>query len=119
MNKKGECYPSQSKLAQLLGLDNVASVSRRIASLEKARFNGVPLISVIRGKKTKSKGKLIFASNHYQLNQNIITIFAPHDTTIVRRQEQMENFQELRAKVISSMHISAKRKDDKLTRRKF
>lgn len=119
MNKKGECYPSQSKLAQLLGLDNVASVSRRIASLEKARFNGVPLIAVVRGKKTKIKGKLVFASNHYQLNQNIITIFAPHDTTIVRRQEQMENFQELRAKVISSMHIGARRKDDKLTRRKF
>lgn len=119
MNKKGECYPSQSKLAQLLGLDNVASVSRRITSLEKARFNGIPLITVRRGKKAKVKGKLVFASNSYQLNQAIITIFSPHDTTVARRQEQMENLQELRAKVLSSMHIGAKRKDDKQTRRKF
>jgi len=119
MNKKGECYPSQSKLKQFLGLHNVASVSRRIASLEKARFNGTPLITVIRGKKTKNKGKLIFASNSYQLNQNIITIFSPHDTTVTRRRQQMDEIQKLKAKAISSMHMDASRKDDNLTRRSF
>lgn len=119
MNKKGECYPSQSKLKQLLGLDNVASVSRRITSLEKARFQGEPLIKVLRKKKAKVKGKFLFASNSYQLNQNIITIFSPHDTTITRRQEQMDEIQKLKAKTISSMHMDATRKDDNLTRRSF
>lgn len=119
MNKKGQCYPSQSKLKQFLGLHNVASVSRRIASLEKARFNGMPLVTVIRGKKTKNKGKLIFASNSYQLNQNIITIFAPHDTTIIHRQQQLEDLNANKAKLANSLHINASRKNDKQTRRSF
>ncbi len=119
MNKKGECYPSQSKLKQFLGLHNVASVSRRIASLEKARFNGMPLITVIRGKKTKNKGKLIFASNSYLLNQNIITIFSPHDTTVIRKHEQLEDLVQRKAKLANSLHIDATRKDDNLTRRSF
>ena len=119
MNKKGECYPSQNKLKQIRGLSSVASVSRRIASLEKARFEGEPLITVSRGKKTKVKGKFIFASNSYQLNQNLMTIFAPHDTTIARRQQQLENVQVNKAKLANSLHIDASRKDDKLTRRSF
>ncbi|MBU2632859.1 helix-turn-helix domain-containing protein [Patescibacteria group bacterium] len=119
MNKKGECYPSQSKLKQLLGLSSVASVSRRIASLEKARFEGEPLIKVFRKKKAKVKGKFLFASNSYQLNQNIITIFAPHDTTITRRQQQMEDLKELKAKTLDTLNMAASRKDDKLTRRSF
>ena len=119
MNKKGECYPSQSKLKQLLGLDNVASVSRRISSLEKARFKGEPLIKVFRGKKTKTKGKLIFASNSYLLNQNIITIFSPHDTTVIRKQEQLEDLVQRKAKLANSLHIDATRNNDNLTRRKF
>lgn len=119
MNKKGECYPSQSKLKQLLGLNSVASVSRRIASLEKARFEGEPLIKVFRKKKDKVKGKLLFASNGYQLNQNIITIFAPHDTTIAYRRQQMEALKELKAKTLDTLNMAASRKDDKQTRRSF
>ncbi len=119
MNKKGECYPSQSKLSQILGLNSVASVSRRIISLEKARFKGEPLIKVFRKKKDKVKGKFLFASNGYQLNQNIITIFAPHDTTVVRRQQQMEDLQVNKAKLANRLHINASRKDDKQTRRSF
>jgi len=65
------------------------------------------------------KGKFLFASNGYQLNQNIITIFAPHDTTIARRQQQMEDFQANKAKLANSLHIDASRKDDKQTRRSF
>lgn len=119
MNKKGECYPSQSKLCQILGLNSVASVSRRIASLEKARFEGEPLIKVFRKKKDKVKGKFLFASNGYQLNQNIITIFAPHDTTIAYRQQQMEALKEFKAKTLDSLSMAASRKDDKQTRRSF
>ncbi|MBU0579186.1 helix-turn-helix domain-containing protein [Patescibacteria group bacterium] len=120
MNKKGECYPSQSKLKQLLGLSSVASsVSRRIASLEKACFEGEPLIKVFRKKKDKVKGKFLFASNGYQLNQNIITIFAPHDTIIIRRQQQLEDLNANKAKLANSLHINASRKDDKQTRRSF
>lgn len=119
MNKKGECYPSQSKLCQILGLNSVASVSRRIASLEKARFEGEPLIKVFRDKKMKRKGKFLFASNGYQLNQNIITIFAPHDTTIAYRRQQMEALKEFKAKTLDSLSMAASRKDDKQTRRSF
>jgi len=119
MNKKGECYPSQNKLKQILGLNSVASVSRRIASLEKARFEGEPLIRVFRKKKDKVKGKFLFASNGYQLNQNIITIFAPHDTTIVYRRQQMEALKELKAKTLDTLNMAASRKDDKQTRRSF
>lgn len=119
MNKKGECYPSQNKLKQILGLNSVASVSRRIASLEKASFKGEPLIKVFRKKKDKVKGKFLFASNGYQLNQNIITIFALHDTTIARKQQQMEDFQTNKANLANRLHIDASRKDDKQTRRSF
>lgn len=119
MNKKGECYPSQNRLKQILGLNSVASVSRRIISLEKARFKREPLIKVFRKKKDKVKGKFLFASNGYQLNQNIITIFAQHDTTIARRQQQMEDLQANKAKLANSLHINASRKDDKQTRRSF
>jgi len=119
MNKKGECHPSLSKLKQLLGLSSVASVSRRIASLEAARFKGLPLIEVFRANKKKIKGKLIFTNNSYRLNQQIITIFAPHDKTIAHRQQQMEKFRETKAKLLDSLNIGEKRKHDKLTRRSF
>src|SRR3989304_9313249 len=51
MNDKGECNPSLSKLKQILGLNSIASISRRIKSLESVRFNGYPLIEVLRGQK--------------------------------------------------------------------
>lgn len=87
--------------------------------MEKARFKGEPLITVFRDKKMKRKGKFLFASNGYQLNQNIITIFAPHDTTVARKQQQMEDFQANKAKLANRLHIGASRKDDKQTRRSF
>ena len=119
MNKKGGCYPSKNKLKQILGLSSVASVSRRIASLEKAHFEGEPLIKVFRDKKMKREGKFLFVSNGYKLNQNIITIFAPHDTTVSRRQQQMDDFKANKANLVNRLHIDASRKDDKQTRRNF
>lgn len=77
INNKGECYPSLSKLKQILGLRSVASVSRRILSLEKVLFKGVPLITVSRKNKKVKQGKLIYSNNTYRINQQIITIFAP------------------------------------------
>lgn len=79
----------------------------------------LPLIWVFRDKKTVRKGKLTFASNSYQLNQDIITIFAPHDKIIAYRRQQMEDLQVNEAKLANSLYIDAKRKDDKLARRSF
>jgi len=98
MNNKGECNPSLSKLSQILGLNSVASVSRRIKSLESVHFQGKPLLEVTRGKKRKIKGKWVFAKNGYLLNQEIVTIFALHETTSAYRRLQTEEFKKTKAK---------------------
>ena len=93
MNSKGECNPSLSKLKQMLGLSSVASVSRRVTSLEAARHNGLPLITVTRGGKKQIRGKFVYTNNSYRINQNIITIFTPHPSVSTYRRQQMEEFQ--------------------------
>lgn len=119
MNNKGECNPSLSKLSQILGLNSVASVSRRIKSLESARFEGKTLIEVGRGKKKQVKGRWIFTKNTYLLNQEIVTIFAPHETTSAYRRLQTEKLQEDKAKFLKSHDVNEKRSDDNITRRSF
>ena len=119
INDKGECHPSLSKLKQILGLSSVASVSRRITSLSKARYEGKPLIEISKKKHLNKSGTNVFANNSYQLNQEIVTIFAPHESTLVCREQQMSKLEEIKAKFLKSHVISEKRDDDNLTRRSF
>lgn len=119
INNKGECYPSLSKLKQILGLNSVASVSRRILSLEKVHFKGLPLITVSRKNKKAKRGKLIYSNNTYRINQQIITIFAPHPSLSIDRQRQMEEFEESKAKLFGPLNAGEQRSDDELTRRSF
>lgn len=112
INNKGECYPSLSKLKQILGLNSVASVSRRILSLEKVRFKGEPLITVSRKNKKPKKGKLIYSNNTYRINQHIITIFSPHPSLSIERQRQIEEFQERKAKLLGSLNAGEQRSND-------
>lgn len=76
MNNDGECNPLLSKLKQILGLKSIASISRRVKSLEFARFNDYPLIEVIKGQKKFVRGKWKYANNKYRINQQIVIIFA-------------------------------------------
>jgi len=119
INDKGECHPSLSKLKQILGLGSIASVSRRITSLAKARFEGKPLIEISKKKQTNKKGVHVFANNSYLLNQAIVTIFAPHASNPVCREQQTSSWDEFKTKLIDSGVIREKRDDDKLTRRSF
>jgi len=119
INNKGECYPSLSKLKQILGLRSVASVSRRILSLEKVLFKSVPLITVSRKNKKVKQGRLIYSNNTYRINQQIITIFAPHPSLSIDRQRQMEEFEQRKAKLFNPLNACEKRNDDELTRRSF
>ena len=119
INDKGECYPSLSKLAQILGLNSVASVSKRISNLAKARHNGEPLIEIRKQKQKNKRGTSVFANNLYTLNPHIVTIFAIHEATTAHREQQTRDFKELKAKFIESHNVGEKRDDDNLTRRSF
>lgn len=119
INNKGECYPSLSKLQQILGLNSLASVSRRIISLEKVRFNGLPLITVSRKNKKAKRGKLIYSNNTYRINQQIITIFAPHPSLSIDHRRQMEEFEKRKAKLFGPLNTDEQRSGDELTRRSF
>jgi hypothetical protein len=119
INDKGECHPSLSKLKQILGLGNVASVSRRISSLAKVQFEGKPLIEISKRKQENKSGVHVFANNSYMLNQEVVTIFAPHASNPVCREQQTSGWDEFKAKLIDSGVIHEKREDDKLTRRSF
>lgn len=119
INNKGECYPSLSKLKQILGLNSVASVSRRILSLEKVHYKGEPLITVIRKNKKAMRGKQVYSNNAYRINQQIITIFAPHPSLSIDRQRQMKEFQERKAKFFGPLNTDEQRIGDELTRRSF
>ena len=116
MNNEGECNPSLSKLKQILGLNSIASVSRRIKSLESARFNGHPLIEVVRGRKKSTNGKWRFAKNYYRINQQVVTIFVTHDSFPVYSRLQTEEDKENKAKSSLSLDTSEKRNDDNITR---
>lgn len=119
MNGDGECNPSLSKLKQILGLSSIASVSRRIKSLEFARFNGYPLIEVIRKKRVKNaQGKWTYINNHYQLNQQVITIFATaNDPTSVYSRQYAEKNRENKAKHQRPLYTDEKRNEDNITRK--
>ncbi len=45
MNKDGECFPTHSEIAELLGTSR-QTISERIKRLEAFRFNGEPVIEV-------------------------------------------------------------------------
>ena len=119
INDKGECYPSLSKLKQILGLNSIASVSKRISNLAKARHNGEPLIEIRKQKQKNKKGTSVFANNLYTLNPHIVTIFAIHEATTAHREQQTRDLKELKAKFLKSHNVGEKREDDKLTRRSF
>jgi hypothetical protein len=119
INDKGECHPSLSKLKQILGLSSVASVSRRITSLAKARYEGRALIEISKKKHQNKSGTNVFANNSYTLNQEIVTIFAPHESNPVCREQQTSKWEEIKAKLKDSGVIGEKRDDNNLTRRSF
>lgn len=75
INDKGECNPSLGILASVLGLRNIASISRRIGKLEKKRYDGYPIIEVKRVKKARPTGGYAYTNNCYVINQKIISIF--------------------------------------------
>lgn len=118
MNGDGECNPSLSKLKQILGLSSIASISRRIKSLEDARFNGDPVIEVLRKKRVKNThGKWIYTNNRYRLNQQIITIFAvTHEPISIYSRQYAERNRHNKANSLQSLCADEKRNGDNITR---
>lgn len=106
IDEKGVCYPSLHRLGQILGLNNITSVSRRIGSLEKKEFRGEAILLVERGRKPNDKGVWIFSNNKYYINPAIISIFNQHPKTLSYRQEQMGQFLEARQKLLNSVSFS-------------
>lgn len=119
MNNEGECNPSLSKLRQILGLNSIASVSRRIKSLESVRFNGHPLIEVNRGQKKFLRRKWKYANNKYRISSQVITIFAIRDTVSAYSRQQTEEDKENKAKSSLPLDANEQRNDDNITRRSF
>lgn len=119
INGDGECNPSLSKLKQILGLSSMDSVSRRITSLETARFNGEPLVVVTRQRKKNSKGKLVFANNQYKLNQQIATIFSANSTSSAYDSPEAKRLQEMKAKLANSFSFDRNRKETNITKESF
>lgn len=116
MNNEGECNPSLSKLKQILGLKSIASISRRIKSLESARFNGYPLIEVLRGQKKFVRGKWKYANNKYRINQQIITIFATPNAVSIYNRLQAEIDSKNKANRREPFAVNEKRNTDNITR---
>ena len=116
MNDKGECNPSLSKLKEILGPKSIASISRRIKSLESARFNGYPLIEVIRGQKKFIRGKWKYANNKYRINQQIVTIFATHKTVSIYSRLQTEMESKNKANCHEPFVVNEKRSEDNITK---
>jgi hypothetical protein len=108
MDVEGECYPKLDTLGQILGLNNIASVSRRIRSLENKTFEDKPILTVTRSKEKNEKGTWQFANNRYKINPLILTIFAAHPTTLNRRNEQTEDLLKRRAELSKSFSFFAK-----------
>lgn len=116
MNDKGECNPSLSKLKQILGLNSIASISRRIKSLESVRFNGYPLIEVIRGQKKFTQGKWKYANNKYRINQQIVTIFATRNAVSIYSRLQTEMESKNKANCREPFVVNEKRNEDNITK---
>ena len=108
MDGEGRCYPGLDTLGKVLGLKNIASVSRRIKSLEQKRFEGHPVLTVKRSKEKNEKGTWQFSNNNYKINPLIITIFVAHSTTLGRRKHQTEDLLKQREKLLKSFTFFAK-----------
>ncbi len=76
VNDQGLCKPSLEDLCAVLGLADIASVSKRIRKLEKKTFECLPLITVNRGKKQNDKRVWVYATNEYELHPAILAIFS-------------------------------------------
>lgn len=75
INEQGECKPSLEDLCAVLGLADIASVSKRLSKLEKKTFKGFPVVIITRGKKQNNKGVWVFSKNEYELHPAILAIF--------------------------------------------
>lgn len=116
MDVEGKCYPKLNTLGQILGLNNIASVSRRISSLEEKTFENKPILTVTRSKEKNEKGTWQFANNRYKINPLILTIFAAHPITLNRHKQQMEKMQKQREEVLNSFSMDSKRKGNNITK---
>ncbi|GIW69348.1 MAG: hypothetical protein KatS3mg101_0095 [Patescibacteria group bacterium] len=72
---QGRCRPSLEDLCAVLGLANIASASKRLSKLEKKTFEGLPVVTIRRGKKQNDKGVWVFTNNQYQLHPAILAVF--------------------------------------------
>lgn len=108
INKDGECNPSLKKLKSILGLKTIKSVSKRVQSLERLEFQNNPILEISRGKKKNDKGVFIFRKNKYLINPSIITIFDTHPQTLIRREERMRKFNEMRLNLSRSLVMEEK-----------
>ncbi len=77
IDEQGMCRPSLKNLCAVLGLADIASVSKRLSKLEKKTFEGLPVVTIKRGKKRNNKGVWVYSTNEYQLHPAILTIFSP------------------------------------------
>ncbi len=75
-DEQGECKPSLEDLCAVLGLADIASVSKRLNKLEKKTFEGLSVVTVNRGKKQNEKGVWVYSNNEYQLHPAILKIFS-------------------------------------------
>jgi len=76
INEQGKCSPSLEDLCAVLGLADIASVSKRLSKLEKKTFEGLPVVTINRSKKLNNKGVWVYSNNKYQLHPAILTIFS-------------------------------------------
>ncbi len=75
-NERGKCNPSLEDLCAVLGLADIASVSKRLNKLGKKTFEGLPVVTIKRGKRQNEKGVWVYSNNEYQLHPVILTIFS-------------------------------------------
>lgn len=76
-DEQGKCNPSLEDLCAVLGLADIASVSKRLVKLEKKTFEGLPVVTIVRGKEKNEKGVWVYANNEYQLHPAVLAIFNP------------------------------------------
>ncbi|GEM_PF-5397098 len=74
-DEQGKCKPSLEDLCAVLGLADIASVSKRLTKLEKKTFEGLPVVTIVRGKKLNKKGVWVYSNNEYKLHPAILAIF--------------------------------------------
>lgn len=85
IDEQGECKPSLEDLCAVLGLADIASVSKRLSKLEKKTFEGLPVVTIIRDRRQNEKGVWVFTNNQYQLHPAILAIF---HITLARKSHQ-------------------------------